>query len=142
MSGANCILTCLYVNDMLIFGTDMVLIKDTKLFMSSHFEIKDLGKANIILGVKIRKNENGLSLSQSHYIEKILKKFDSFYVSPVKTPYDVGKHLNKIKEVSISQPKYAKIIGSIMYLMNYTRLDIAYVVSRLSRYTHNPDKYH
>ena len=29
-----------------------------------------------------------------------------------------------------------------MYLMNYTRPDITYVVSRLSRYTHNPDKKH
>ena len=29
-----------------------------------------------------------------------------------------------------------------MFLMNYTRLDIAYVVSRLSRYTHNPSSGH
>ena len=78
MPGAECILTCLYVDD--IFGTNMELVKDTKLFLSSHFEMKDLGEAHIILGVKIIKNENGLSLSQSYYIEKILKKLDSFDV--------------------------------------------------------------
>ena len=42
----------------------------------------------------------------------------------------------------MSQSEYTKIIGSVMYLMNFTRLDIANGVSRLSRYTHNPNKYH
>ncbi|KAA0038918.1 Retrovirus-related Pol polyprotein from transposon TNT 1-94 [Cucumis melo var. makuwa] len=104
--------------------------------------MKDLGEADVILGVKIRKNKTSLSLCQSHYVEKILKKFDSFDVSPVRTPFDASKHLKKNKEDSVSQPEYAKIIGSVMYLMNYTRSDIAYAVSRLSRYTHNPDRYH
>ena len=58
---------------MLIFGTNMELIKDTKLFMLLHFEMKDLGEASIILGVKIRKNENDLSFTQSHYVKKILR---------------------------------------------------------------------
>ena len=118
----------------------MELINDTKLFLSSHFEMKDLGVADIILGVKIRKNENDLSLCQSHYVEKILKKFDSFDVSPIRTPHDASKHKNKGDNVS--QPEYTKIVRSVMFLMNYTRLDIAYVVSRLSRYTHNSDRYH
>ena len=103
---------------------------------------EDLGEVDINLGVKVKKNENGLSLSQSHYVENLLKKFDSFDVSPVKTSYDASKHLKKNKGDGVSQPKYAKIIGSVMYLMNYIRPDIAYAVSRLSRYTHNPDKYH
>ena len=40
-----------------------------------------------------------------------------------------------INEFSVSQ---TKIFCSIMLLMNYTRPDIAYAGSRLSRYTHNP----
>ncbi|KAA0049695.1 Retrovirus-related Pol polyprotein from transposon TNT 1-94 [Cucumis melo var. makuwa] len=120
----------------------MELMTDTKFFLSSHFEMKDLGEADVILGVKIRKNKTSLSLCQSHYVEKILKKFDFFDVSPVRTPFDASKHLMKNKGDSVSQPEYAKIIGSVMYLMNYTRPDIAYAVSRLSRYTHNPDRYH
>ncbi|KAL0545984.1 hypothetical protein IC582_015888 [Cucumis melo] len=140
--GADCILICLYVDDMLIFGTNMVLITDTKLFLSSHFEMKDVGEANVILSVKIRKNKTSLSLCQSHYVEKMLKKFDSFNVSPVRTPFDASKHLKKSKGDSVSKPEYANIISSVMYLMNYTRPDIAYAVSRLSRYTHNLDRYH
>ncbi|KAA0056672.1 ty1-copia retrotransposon protein [Cucumis melo var. makuwa] len=104
--------------------------------------IRYLGEADVILGVKIRKNKTSLSLCQSHYVEKILKKFDSFDVSPVRTLFDASKHLKKNKGDSVSQPEYAKIIGSVMYLMNYTRPDIAYAVSRLSRYTHNPNRYH
>ena len=42
----------------------------------------------------------------------------------------------------MSQFEYAQIIGSLMHLMNYTRPDIAYVVGRLSRYTHCPNQDH
>ncbi|TYJ99724.1 Retrovirus-related Pol polyprotein from transposon TNT 1-94 [Cucumis melo var. makuwa] len=75
--------------------------------------MKDLGEADVILGVKIRKNKTSLSLCQSHYMEKILKKFDSFDVSPVRTPFDASKHLKKNKGDSLSQPKYAKIIDNV-----------------------------
>ena len=40
------------------------------------------------------------------------------------------------------QSEYAQIFGSLIYLMNYTRPDIAYVVGRLSRHTHSPNKDH
>ncbi|KAA0063384.1 Retrovirus-related Pol polyprotein from transposon TNT 1-94 [Cucumis melo var. makuwa] len=73
--------------------------------------MKDLGEADIILGVKIRKNKASLSLCQSHYVEKILKKFDFFDVSPARTSFDASKHLKKNKRDSVSQSEYAKIIG-------------------------------
>ncbi|KAL0378951.1 UNVERIFIED_CONTAM: Retrovirus-related Pol polyprotein from transposon TNT 1-94 [Sesamum radiatum] len=104
--------------------------------------MKDLGEADVILGVKIRKTENGFSLCQSHYIEKILRKFNCYDELPVRTPYDPSICLKKNHGDSVSQAEYAKIIGSVMFLMNYTRPDIAYAVSRLSRYTHNPNNEH
>ena len=62
---------------------------------------------------------------------------------PMRTSYDSSIHLKKNKGPSASQAKYAKNIGSIMFLMNYTRPDIAYAaVSRLSRYTHNTSNEH
>jgi len=42
----------------------------------------------------------------------------------------------------VPQTKYAKIIGSVMFLMNFTRPDIAYAVTRLSRYPHIPSQEH
>ena len=88
----------------------------------------------MISGIKIRKTNYGFYLYQSHYIEKILKKFNNFDVTHVRTPYDPSIHLQKNKESSISQTEDAKIIESVMFLMNYTWPDISYVVSKLSRY--------
>ena len=50
--------------------------------------------------------------------------------------------MKKNKGEGINQLEYSRVIGSIMYLMNCTRPDIAYAVSRLSRYTCNPGKDH
>ena len=104
--------------------------------------MKDMGEVDVILGIKIQKTNTGFSLSQSHYIEKMLKKFNHFDVIPVRTLYDPSIHLKENKGASVSQNEYAKIIGSVMFLMNFTRPDIAYAVSRLSRHTHNSSKEH
>jgi len=48
--------------------------------------------------------------------------------------------LEKIKGNLVAQSEYAKIIGCVMFRMNYTRPDIGYVISRLSGYTHNPSR--
>ena len=55
---------------------------------------------------------------------------------------DVNLFLSKNVQENISQLEYAQIIGSLMYLMNCTRPDIAYAVSKLSRYTSNPGVEH
>ncbi|KAK4404061.1 Retrovirus-related Pol polyprotein from transposon TNT 1-94 [Sesamum angolense] len=86
--GCDCVIICLYVDDMLIFGSNLQVINETKKFLSSQFDMKDLGEADVILGVKIRKTENGFSLCQSHYIEKILKRFNCHEEIPVRIPYD------------------------------------------------------
>ena len=43
----------LYVNDMLLAGNEMSSIVATREWLSSQFEIKDIGEANYMLGVKI-----------------------------------------------------------------------------------------
>ena len=58
------------------------------------------------------------------------------------TPFDSNVHLIKNHGDSVSQDKYAQIIGSLIFLTNCTRLDIAYAIGRLSRYTHNPSIVH
>ena len=65
------VIISLYVDDMLIFGSNMHVINETKNILKSNFDIKDLGEANSILGMKIIKACDGIYLDQSHYVEKI-----------------------------------------------------------------------
>ena len=66
--GSDYVIICLYVDDMLMFGTNLCAINETKRILSSLFEMKDLGEANVISGIKLIKTKSGFSLSQSHYI--------------------------------------------------------------------------
>ena len=131
------VIICLYIDDMIIMGNNNKVIKTTKKMFNNKFNMKDLGVANVILGIKISKTLDGLILSQSHYIEKILKKFKQDDSSPTRTPIDVNLHLSKNNGKSISQQEYAQAIGSLMYDMNCIRPNTAYVVSKLSKYTSN-----
>ncbi|GJX13270.1 zinc finger, CCHC-type containing protein [Tanacetum coccineum] len=65
------VISCLYFDDMLIFGTDQVQVDLIKEFLSSRFSIKDMGEADVILGIRIKHESNGIAISQSHYIKKV-----------------------------------------------------------------------
>ena len=136
------VIVCLYVDDMLIIGSNNDIIKATKRMLTNEFDMKDLGVADVILGMKISRKFDGLVLSQSHYVKKVLEKFKKYDDSLVGTPIDVNLHLAKNKGQGISQLEYSRIIGSVMYIINCTRSDIAYSISKLSRYTSNQRKNH
>jgi hypothetical protein len=46
---------CLYVDDMLIFGTNMLGVCETKKYLASMFKMKDLNEADTILGIKVKR---------------------------------------------------------------------------------------
>ena len=102
-----CVVICLYVDDMLIFGTNLEVVCETKKFLGSKFDMKDLGEAGVILGIKITITPNGLKFSQEHYVEKILRKFEHFDCKPASTPYDPSSQLKKNREHSVAQIEYA-----------------------------------
>ena len=72
----NYVIVCLNVNDMLIVGSDDKMIKSTKNMLKSRFDMKDMGPADVMLGMKILRTSNGFILSQSHYVDMILEKFN------------------------------------------------------------------
>ena len=129
------VIVCLYVDDMLIIDSNNDIIKATKRMLTNEFDMKDLGVTDVILGMKISRKSDGLVLSQSHYIKKVLEKFKKYNDSPVRTPVDVNLHLTKNKGQGISQFEYLRIIGSLIYIMNCARPDISYSVDKLSTYT-------
>ncbi|GKB02548.1 retrovirus-related pol polyprotein from transposon TNT 1-94 [Tanacetum coccineum] len=91
------VIICLYVDDMLIMRTNMDVINQNKKMLHSSFDMKDMGEADVILGIRIQKNSNGYILTQSHYIEKTLKKFGHYNDRLVVTPFDSKVQLKKNK---------------------------------------------
>ncbi|GKC62652.1 zinc finger, CCHC-type containing protein [Tanacetum coccineum] len=130
------VISCLYVDDMLIFSTDQVQVDLTKEFLSSKLSIKDTGKADVILGIRIKHGSNGIAISQSHYIDKVLKKFNYFDCTPVSTPIDTSEKLMPNNGQVVSQLEYSRVISCLIYTMTCTLPDIAFAVGKLSRLTY------
>jgi len=129
------------MNDMLIFVSNDFMIKYGKKILTSKFDMKDSGVVDVILGIKFCKTSNGLVLSQSYYVEK--HSLYCFYRWQWHCR-NTNKILNisKNKGMEIDELKYFWIIESLIYVMNHTRLDIMYLISKLSRFTSNPSMEH
>ena len=80
------VIVCLYLEDMLIVGSDNKMITFTKNMLNSRFDMKKIGLANVILGIKIKRPLYGLILSQSHYVDNILEIFDKDNFGIAKRP--------------------------------------------------------
>jgi hypothetical protein len=142
--GGEGVILCLYVDDILIFGNNENVIKEVKDFLSNNFEMKDLGVADVILNIKLHREEGngGISLVQNHYVEKVLNHFGYSECSYAPTPYDPSMSLRKNQRIARDQLRYSQIIGSLMYLASAMRPDISYVVSKLSWFVSNPGEDH
>ena len=73
--GKSLLILFVYVDDILLARNDMKMIVTTKMWLSSIFEMKDIGEANYVLGVKILRDHSKklLGFSQKTYIKMILK---------------------------------------------------------------------
>lgn len=61
-----------YVNDILIVGTDMPTIQALKDLLHHQFTIKDLGPVKYYLGLEFQRNTDGIFLSQQKFITDLL----------------------------------------------------------------------
>jgi hypothetical protein len=98
----------LYVDDILIFGTNIDAINEVKTFLSKNFDMKDLGEANVVLNIKLVKDESGITLLQSHYVEKVLSRFGFIDSKSSPTLYDPSVILRKNKKISRDQLRYLR----------------------------------
>ena len=74
----------------------MEMIIATKGWLSSNFEIEDMGKVDYILGVKILRNRSKKlsGLSQQTYIKKVLERFQMHNCKPIDTPIAKNESLS------------------------------------------------
>ncbi|CAM8994640.1 unnamed protein product [Rhodiola kirilowii] len=141
----------LYVDDMLIISDSRLVVNSIKSDIKKHFDMKDMGEAQRILGVKITRDRNKrvMYLSQTDYLDKVLDKFQLKNAKPSLVP--LGGHLELTKhdcpvsdedKLKMSKVPYDVDVGSVMYAMLCTRPDLAFGVSVLSRFMSNPGDKH
>ena len=92
------VIISLYVDNLLIFGSNLHVIYETKNMLGSHFDMKDLGEANFILGMKITKTCDVIYLEHQN-IEKILRKYNYHDCKHVVTPFNSSVHLFHVNNV-------------------------------------------
>ena len=90
-----CVIICLYADDMLILGSNGKMVTETKNILTQRFDMKDLGLAYVILGIKISRTTEGITLSQTHYVEQLLERFNKCGNNVAKTPVDLSSPLNQ-----------------------------------------------
>ena len=141
----------LYVDDMLIAGSNREDIASLKSKLNNAFDIKDLGEANHILGMRIVRDREKkvLFLSQSEYIGKVIMRFNMEGGKVRSTPLASYVKLSlsdcptsDAERVNMAKVPYSSAVGSLMYAMICTRPDIAHAVGVVSRYMSNPGKKH
>jgi hypothetical protein len=114
----------LYVDDILLASSDVDLLQETKKFLSSKFDMKDLGEASFVLGIEIHRDRRigVLALAHKAYLEKILKKYGMHKSKSTPAPIvkgdSFGKHQcpkNKYELEQIKVVPYASDVGSLQY---------------------------
>ena len=150
-SGNSVAFLLLYVDDILLVGNDVPMLQETKDSLERCFQMKDLGEAAYILGIRIYRDRSRrlIGLSQSTYLDKILKRFNMDSAKKGFLPMIHGIRLSKTQCPESADERsrmesipYASAIGSIMYAMICTRPDVSYALSVVSRYQSDPGESH
>jgi hypothetical protein len=130
----------LYVDDILLASSDVNLLLETKKFLSSNFDMKDLGEASFVLGIEIHRDRRKgvLGLSQKAYLENGLNKYSMHMckLSPalILKGDRFGEFQYPKNQYEIDQMKavpYASAVESLQYAQVCTRPDLAFVTRLL-----------
>ncbi|KAK2070842.1 hypothetical protein P8C59_005309 [Phyllachora maydis] len=141
-----------YVDDCLFIGPNIGYITDLKKRLNKVYAIEDLGPAAYFLGVQIIRDRPNrrLWLNQSQYVEEAVSRFNLADSKPISIPLqpglvsqlqleeDIASHLCNSMEIKL----YQSLVGTAMYIMLLTRVDISFTVQWLSRSLNRPTKSH
>ena len=148
--GGKMYLISLYVDDILVAGSDLDEVERIKRQFTEHYEMKDLGELNYYLGMKITRSEEYIKLDQSGYVREILEKYSHLLRGKegktVNTPMERDlklrkselRTMSKDQQAYVAEFPYQNIVGALIYLAINTRPDISYAVGVLARFNSNP----
>lgn len=131
-----------YVDDMVVTGNDDEERKALQSYLSKEFEMKDLGPLKYFLGIEVSRSTKGIFLSQRKYTLDLLEETGMSACQPIDTPLDGGlKLFFEPNQVPVDKQRYQRLVGRLMYLA-HTRPDLAYALSVISQFMHNPGEQH
>ena len=132
----------LYVDDMIITGSDHSGISDLQDFLHQHFDMKSLGELRYFLGLEISSSSDGYSMSQAKYASDLLSRAGITDCKTASTHLEVNCRLTPLDGTPLSDPTlYRQLVGSLIYL-TVTRPDISYAVHLVSQFMAAPRTTH
>ncbi|XP_077217898.1 uncharacterized protein LOC143852403 [Tasmannia lanceolata] len=141
-STTGCVLLIVYVDDIIITGSDSEGIRRLKTFLQNEFSTKDLGRLRYFLGIEVAYSTRGLSLSQRKYVLDLLEETGHLGVKPASAPMDPNRKLLLEEGDLLDDPgRYRRLVGKLIYL-TVTRPDISFVVGSVSQHMSSPRTSH
>ena len=143
-----------WVDDLFLFAPTEAAPAVAKLwkFLQGKVILGDMEPISDCLGVTITRDRvnNKMWLSQRAAVDKIIQRAQLTEAKTVATPMLAGLKLTKkdcpsaeaAAVMADQQRHYRSVLASIIYIMNWTRPDVAYTVSKLCRFMHNPGEEH
>ena len=137
------LIVALYVDDLVILAPTVEEMQPLKQALKDRFEMKDLGEAKYLLGIRITRDrkEHTLAIDQKHYIAELVGEGA---IVRATTPVNGYANITRAEpsEAVVDVQKYQSQIGKLNWLTRATRPDIGFVTQRLSQFAHKPANRH
>lgn len=133
----------LFVDDLIICGTEENQINALKMKLNENFKMKDLGNVSNYLGLHIvqKKEEGIIEIDQKAYLLSILQRFKMSDCKSISTPLDMNFKGLKSKLIDKKwETPCRKLIGCLMYAVIGSRPDLCISVNILSRFQNKPNE--
>ena len=139
----NFVILGMYVDDIIPVSNSPTLLKAEKAALYERFEMIDQGEIHYILGMSIKRDRRSrtLTINQSNYLEKDLRRFRMQDCKAAPTPLESGRKLSS-SDMTFDVQTYQQAIGCLTYTSTARRPDIAAAVGVLSQYMSRPSKDH
>ena len=136
------IIILIYVDDIIVIGSNTVLVHQVVSSLHSQFALKDLGILNYLLGVEVCWQGSSLHLSQTKYIQDLLTRAGLAYCKPIATLMTTSQTLYASDGSLLADPsQYHNIVGTLQYC-TITRPDISFSINKLRQFMQSPTDLH
>jgi Reverse transcriptase (RNA-dependent DNA polymerase) len=127
-----------YVDDILITGSNNTHINQCISHLQQAFSLKDLGPLSYFLGIEAHPSPIGLLLSQTKYLTEILNRTHMQDAKPSPTPMASNSTLFNKDSAPFEDPRlYRSIVGALQYA-TITRPDLSFAVNKVSQFMQAP----